>query len=219
MLGHRQLRRLLLGAQILHARGLSGHTSPHFTLRISPATPETPRCSDIASYTGDSSVLGHRQLRRGLHGARTSSATPGDFSVLGHRQLRWGLLSARTSPATLGTPRRSDITSYAGDSSVFRFFMQASPAKLRTPLVVGSCYVSSVCYQATPCCSDQGADLGQQIWGLDTRMSDDVGKLLDFFSLTLLQDSFFIFQQARGLSGYTSPSCECSALLLIYPPY
>ena len=86
---------------------------------------------------------------------------------------------------------------------MFGFFVQASLAKLSTPLVVGSCYVSSVCYQAAPCYSDQGADLGQHVWGLDTRMSDDVGKLSDFFSLTLLQDSFFIFQQARGLSGYT----------------
>ena len=40
-------------------------------------------------------------------------------------------------------------------------------------------------------------------------MSDDVGKLSDFFSLTLLQDSFFIFQQVWGLSGYTSPGGEC----------
>ena len=97
--------------------------------------------------------------------------------------------------------------------------MQASPAKLSIPLAVKSCYVSSVCYQAAPCYSDQGIDLGQQVWGLDTRMSDDVGKLLDFFSLTLLQDSFFIFQQAWGLSGYTSPGGECSAYFLIYPPY
>ena len=97
--------------------------------------------------------------------------------------------------------------------------MQESSAKLGTPLVVGSCYVSSVCYQVAPCCSDQGADLGKQVWGLDTRMSDDVGKLPDFFSLTLLQDSFFIFQQAWGLSGYTSSGGECCALFLIYPPY
>ena len=76
------------------------------------------------------------------------------------------------------------------------FFVQALPNKPGTPLVVESCYVSSVCYQAAPCCSDQGADLGQQVWSLDMRMSDDVGKLLDFFSLTLLQDSFFIFQRA-----------------------
>ena len=97
--------------------------------------------------------------------------------------------------------------------------MQGSPAKLGTPLAVRSCYVSLVCYQLAPCCSDQGADLGQHIWGLDTCMLDDVGKLLDFFSLTLLQHSFFIFQQARRLSGYTSPDSECSANFLIYPPY
>ena len=31
-----------------------------------PAMPGAPRCSDIASYAGDSSVLGHRQLHQGL---------------------------------------------------------------------------------------------------------------------------------------------------------
>ena len=88
---------------------------PHTT---SPAMPRTPRCSNITSYAGDSSVLGHRQLRRGLLGARTSPATPRipwcsdiasyveDSSVFGHRQR---LLGARTSPATLGTPQCSDI--------------------------------------------------------------------------------------------------------------
>ena len=35
-------------------------------------------------------------------------------------------------------------------------------------------------------------------------------KLSDFFFLTLLQDSFFIFQHARGLSGHTSPCGECA---------
>ena len=99
----------------------------------SPATPVTPRpsdslCSetkwahftplhlvDIASYTRDFSVLGHRQLRRELLSARTLPATPwtprcsdvanyaGDSSVLRHHQLRQGLLGARTSSATLGT--------------------------------------------------------------------------------------------------------------------
>ena len=88
--------------------------------------------------------------------------------------------------------------------------MQESPAKLETPLAVRSCYVSSVCYQLAPCCLDQDADLGQHVWSLDTHMSDDVGKLLDFFSLTLLQDSFFIFQQARGLSGYFELHTEYS---------
>ena len=76
-----------------------------------------------------------------------------------------------------------------------------------------------MCYQAAPCCSDLGANLGQHVWDLDTRMSDEVSKLLDFFSLTLVQDSFFNFQQAQGLSGYTLPNDECSALFLIYPPY
>ena len=102
---------------------------------------------------------------------------------------------------------------------MFGFFVQASLAKPGTPLAAGSCYVSSMCYQAAPCYSDQGANLGQHVWGLDTCMLDDIGELLDFFSLTLLQDSFFIFQQAQGLSGYTSPSGECSAYFLIYPPY
>ena len=128
-------------------------------------------CGFLGCYTGNSLVLGHRRLCRGLLGARTSPVTPrtprcsdiasdvGDSSLLG----------ARSSPATSGTPRCLDIASYAGDSSVLR-----------------SCYVSSVCYQAAPCCSDQGADLGQHVWGLDMH----IDKLLDLFSLTLLQDLF-----------------------------
>jgi len=81
-----------------------------------------------------------------------------------HHQLCWGLVS------------------YTRDSSVFRFFVQASLAKLGTPLVVGSCYISLVCNQVAPCCSDQGADLGQHIRALDKYMTDDVGKLsLKFF--------------------------------------
>ena len=44
----------------------------------------------------------------------------------------------------------------------------------------GSCYISSVCYQVAPCCSDQGADLGQHVQGLDKYMADDVGKLSRF---------------------------------------
>ena len=143
-------------------------------------------------------MLGHRQRRWELLSAQTSPATPGAprSLVLGHRQRHRGLLAprcsviasdaedsslldAQSSPPMLGTPRSlvlshhqlrrelpgwSDIAGYTGDSSV-----------------LGSCYVSLVCYQAAPCCSDQGADLGQHVWGLDTRMSNDVGKLLDFF--------------------------------------
>ena len=306
---HRQLCRLLLNAQILRARGLSGHTSPHgrhqlrqcsdlaaysghssvlgpcrlrqglLGARTSPPTPGTPRCSDITAYVGGSLVLGRRRLHRGLLGARSSPATQGtprslvlyhrqrrrgllaprcsditsdagDFSLLGawispatsgtprssalgHRQIRWGLLSARTSQPTPGTPRCSVIASDAGDSSLLsaRISLAAprtpqcsviasdardssllgarsSPATPGTPRssvldhrqlrrelrrwsdiagyagdssVLGSCYVSSVCYQAAPCCSDQGADLVQRVWGLDTGMSDDVDKLSDLF--------------------------------------
>jgi hypothetical protein len=58
---------------------------------------------------------------------------------------------------------------------VFRFFVQELLAKLGTPLAFRFCYISSVC-------SDQGADLGQHVWGLDKYMADDVGKLsLKFF--------------------------------------
>ena len=35
-----------------------------------------------------------------------------------------------------------------------------------------------------------------------------------YFSLTLLQDSFIIFQQAQGLSVYTSPCGECTSSLI-----
>jgi hypothetical protein len=65
---------------------------------------------------------------------------------------------------------------------VFGFFVQELPAKLEIPLVVGFCYVSSVCYQVAPYCSNQGADLGQHVWGLDKYMADDVGKLSLKFS-------------------------------------
>jgi hypothetical protein len=51
----------------------------------------------------------------------------------------------------------------AGDSSTFGFFVHESPTTLGTPSVVGSCYVSSVCYQVASCCSDQGVDLGHHI--------------------------------------------------------
>ena len=68
--------------------------------------------------------------------------------------------------------------------------MQESPAKLGTPLVFGFCYVSSLCFQVAPCCSNRGVDLEQHFWGLDKYMIDDIGKLSNLFSLTLLQDLF-----------------------------
>ena len=78
------------------------------------------------------------------------------------------------------------------------FFMQESPAKMGTPLVFGFCYVSSLCFQVAPCCSDQGADLGQHVWGLDKYMTDGDGKHLDLFPLTLLQDLFLHLPAGSG---------------------
>jgi hypothetical protein len=79
------------------------------------------------------------------------------------------------------------------------------PAKLGTSFVVGFCYVSSLCYQITPCYSDQGANLGQHVWGLDKYMIDDVDKLsLKFFDPAIR----FIFSSSRRLedcSVYTAP--------------
>ena len=55
--------------------------------------------------------------------------------------------------------------------------MQESPAKLGTSLAFGFCYVLSLCFQVAPCFSDQVADLGQHVWGLDMYMAGDAGKL------------------------------------------
>jgi hypothetical protein len=78
----------------------------------------------------------HRQPTGRLLGANSRSAFSSpptswlDYSSHGlHRQLRRGLASQ------------------VRDFLVFGFFVQASPAKLGTPLVVESCYASSVCYQ------------------------------------------------------------------------
>jgi hypothetical protein len=94
---------------------------------------------------------------------------------------------------------------------MFGFFVQESPAMLGTLLVVRFCYVSSLCYQVAPCCSDQGVDLGQHVWALDKYMADDVGKL----SLKILSPCykiyFFIFQHAQGLRVYTSSSDDYTA--------
>jgi hypothetical protein len=56
--------------------------------------------------------------------------------------------------------------------------VQESPAKLGTALVVG---FSLVCYQVTPCCSDQGANLGQHVRGLDKYMTDDADYFTESF--------------------------------------
>ena len=46
--------------------------------------------------------------------------------------------------------------------------------------------------------SDQGADLGQHVWGLDIHMTDDIGKLSGLFSLTLLQNLFLHLPAGSG---------------------
>jgi hypothetical protein len=85
-------------------------------------------------------------------------------------------------PAKLGTRRHSDSS--------------CKSCKLGTSLVVGFCYVSSVCYQVAPCYSDHGADLGQHARGLDKYMTDDVGKLLlKFFDLV----TRFIFSSSSRI--------------------
>ena len=76
--------------------------------------------------------------------------------------------------------------------------MQELPAKLGTPLAVGSCYVLSMCYQVAPYYLDRGADLGQHIWGLNKYMTNGVGKLSYLFPLTPLQDLFLHLPAGSG---------------------
>ena len=45
---------------------------------------------------------------------------------------------------------------------------------------------------------DQGANLGQHVWGLVKYIIDNVGKLLDLVSLTLLQDLFLHLLAGKG---------------------
>ena len=68
-----------------------------------------------------------------------------------------------------------------------------------TFLVVGSCYVSSVSYQVAPCHSDQGANLGQHVWGHDKYMTDDVGKL----SLKIFDPATRFLLNLLAVSGTT----------------
>ena len=90
--------------------------------------------------------------------------------------------------------------------------MQTSPAKLGTSLVVGSCYVSSVCYQVAPCRLDQGADLGQHVRGLDKYMADDVGKL----SLNFLDPATGCFLHFSAGSGTTACTLHLAVHVLIF---
>ena len=166
--------------------------------RTSPPTLGTPRCSDLTTYAEDSSLLGHGRLRRGL-------------------------LGAQTSPPTLGTPWCSDIASDAGDSSLLG--ARSSPATSGTPRysVLGHHQRP----RGLPCCSDLATSrrcaikllhavqirvliLGSTSGVLICACQTMSARFQTSFSLTLLQDSFFIFQQARGLSGHTSPCGECA---------
>jgi hypothetical protein len=88
--------------------------------------------------------------------------------------------------------------------------VQASPAMQGIPLVVGFCYVSSVCYQVAPCCSDQGADLGQHVRGLDKYMADDVGNLsLKFFDHAT-RSIFLSSSRLRDYNVYKAPCGACT---------
>ena len=151
-------------------------------------------------------VLGHRQRCRGLlalwcsdiasdtgdpslFGARTSPATPGTppSSVLGHRQRRRGLLALWCS----------DIASDAGDSSVLPWWSNLAMShrcviKLLHAIRIRVLILGSTSRVLIRACQMTSASFQTS------------------FSLTLLQDSFFIFQQARGLSGHTSPCGECA---------
>ena len=143
-------------------------------------------------------MLEHRDLCWRLLGARTSLATLGTPLVLEHRQLRRGLLGARTSPATLGTPRCLDslykhrqlswgLPSWSDLATSHRCAIKLLHVVRIRVLILGS--TSGVLIRT---CQTTSASFQTS------------------FSLTLLQDLFFIFQQARGLSGHTSPYGECA---------
>ena len=147
----------------------------------------TPRCSIIASDAGDSSLLGARTLptMSGLLGARTSPATPGTprSSVLGHRQQCRGLLAPRCSIIASDVEDSSMLPWWSDIATSCRCAIKLLHAVWIKVLILGS--TSRVLIRACRMMSAKLSDF--------------------FFSLTLLQDSFFIFQQARGLSGHTSP--------------
>ena len=70
-----------------------------------------------------------------------------------------------------------------------------------------------MCYQVVPCCSNQGADLGQHVQGLDKYMADDVGKLsLKFFDPA----TRFIFSSSSGLRDYVCTRHLAMIVLLLY---
>ena len=139
----------------------------------------TPRCSDIAYDARDS-------------WCSDIASDAEDSSVLRHHQRRRGLLGARTSPATVGTPWCSDIASYAGDSSVLgrRQLCQGLPWWL--DLATSHRCAIKLLYAVRIRVLILGSTSGVLICACQTTSTS----FQTSFSLTLLQDSFFIFQQA-----------------------
>ena len=102
-LRHRPVDRIVCWSPLLNAHFATDQLTRLFVAHASSlATPVTPRCTDTSCS----------RTKWAHFTAQTSLATP----VLEHRQLRRGLLGARTSPAMPGTPRCSNIASYVGNS-------------------------------------------------------------------------------------------------------
>ena len=77
--------------------------------------------------------------------------------------------------------------------------MQELPAKARDSLGGRVLLRLIGVLSAAPCCSDQGADLGQHVWGLVKYMADDVGKL----SLKIFDRATRYLQNLPAGSGTT----------------
>ena len=180
--------------------------STQCSLRRRPVDRTVRRSCSTASYAGDSSVLEHRQLRRELLSARTSPAMSGTPLVVGHHRLHQGLLGARTSPATPGTPRSSVLghrrlrrgllaprfsvtASYAGNSLVGR----TSPATSRTPRCLDLVTSRRCAIKLLHAIRIRVLILGSMSGVLIRACQTMSASFQTYFSLTLLQDSFFIF--------------------------
>ena len=200
----RPVDRTVCRSLLLNAHFAADQLTRLFVARASsPATSVTPRPLDSSCSR---TKWAHFTP---LHLADIASCA-GDSSVLGHRQLRWELLSARTSPATLGTPQCSDIASYARDSSVLghrqlrRGFLGARILAMSHRCAIKLLHAIRI----------RVLILGSMSGVMIRACQMTSASFQTFFSLTLLQDSFFIFQQARGLSGHTSPCGECALFIL-----
>ena len=126
--------------------------------------------------------------------------------MLRHHQLRRRLLGARTSPATLGTPRCLDSLCKR------RQLRRGLPWCLE--LATSHRYTIKLLLVVRIRVLILGSTSGVLIHACQTTSASSQTS----FSLTKLQDSSFIFQQARGLSGHTSPCGECSFSHLVATP-